>query len=287
MSEDDQSLVRSALNIYGDEVGRLLDAAQIPRAASPLFRPWGLVAYWDAEKIVAAFLKAESIPMQHWIDDRGQIVPVDGLLNDIRQQLSGTVITHVVLPHPPVSQSQVVAAAARHFADVERDMALGRLGNLAGVEHLEPALREFIADHPDPSKNVFVMMRFKENDQMSAIHRSIADSLAKLGFHAIRADDRDYTGELWTNVQVCMTGCQFGIAVFEDIDDRDFNPNVSLELGYMLASQKRCLILKEKRLPNLPADVLHRLYKDFDMFKIEETVAHQLDRWIRIDLRAT
>lgn len=109
-------------------------------------------------------------------------------------------------------------------------------------------------------------------------------TLNNYGFKALRADARDYTGELWSNIQVYMTGCQLGIAVFEDIEQRDFNPNVSLELGYMMAKQRRCLILKEKRLPNLPADVVHRLYKQFDMFDIERSVSREVANWVAIDL---
>jgi len=81
-----------------------------------------------------------------------------------------------------------------------------------------------------------------------------------------------------------MTCCRYGIAVFEDIERRDFNPNVSLELGYMLGRRKRSLILKERRLPNLPADVVHRLYKPFDMFAISDTVSREVNRWIEVDL---
>lgn len=128
------------------------------------------------------------------------------------------------------------------------------------------------------------MMRFLETDQMREIHEGITAELADRDYQGIRADDRDYTGELWSNVEVCMIGCSLGIAVFEDIEQREFNPNVSLELGYMLGRQKRCLLLKERRLPDLPADVVHRLYKPFDAFNIEETVRAQIGRWIEVDL---
>ncbi len=288
MSEADQTLVRQSLDRFADNVARILDNANAPREVSPIFRQWGLVVVWDAEKLVALFTKPSGMRTQQWIDERSQIIPVPTIIDEITTNLSVEIVSTVVLPIPTATPGeQHSAAAMHHLAELERASALGRLGDLRGLEHLEPALREFIADHPDPERSAFVMMRFRETEQMNSIHAAIRDTLEPLGFHAIRADDRDYTGELWTNVQVCMTGCSLGIAVFEDIDDRDFNPNVSLELGYMLARHKRCLILKERRLPALPADVVHRLYKDFDMFKIGETISHQVDRWLRIDLRAT
>ncbi len=128
------------------------------------------------------------------------------------------------------------------------------------------------------------MMRFIETSQMAEIYTSIKESCSSYGFHAVRADDRDYTGELWSNIEVYMTCCHYGVAIFEDIEKRDFNPNVSLELGYMLGRRRRTLILKEERLPNLPADVIHRLYKPFDMFRIPESVSREVRRWIEVDL---
>lgn len=168
--------------------------------------------------------------------------------------------------------------------EVERANRLGRLGDLTGLSHLEPDLRRFLEDHPNPDRNVFVMMRFIDSTQMNETYQTIKDTCSAYGFDAVRADDRDYTGELWSNIEVYMTCCHYGVAVFEDIEQRDFNPNVSLELGYMLGRRKRSLILKEKRLPNLPADVVHRLYKPFDMFSIAESVSREVRRWIEVDL---
>ena len=163
--------------------------------------------------------------------------------------------------------------------------ALGKLGDIQHVRHLENDLRRFLEDHPEPSRNVFVMMRFSDTAQMKQIHQAIVDGLKEHGMNAVRADDRDYTGELWSNIEVYLTGCQYGIAVFEDIDQRDFNPNVSLELGYLMGRGKRTLLLKEKRLPKVPTDVVHRLYKEFDGYDIENSIKREVGQWISRDLR--
>src|SRR4051794_33263445 len=128
------------------------------------------------------------------------------------------------------------------------------------------------------------MMRFLQSQQLNDIYEAIKSAFASRGFHAVRADDRDFTGELWSNIEVYMACCNLGVAVFEDIEQRDFNPNVSLELGYMLGRRKRCLLLKEQRLPNLPADVVHRLYKPFDMFDISTSITREILRWVDVDL---
>lgn len=163
--------------------------------------------------------------------------------------------------------------------------ALGKLGDIEHVRHLEPYLRKFLEDHPEPSRNVFIMMRFSDSDQMKQIHNAIVAGLAEHGLNAVRADDRDYTGEVWSNIEVYLTGCQYGVAVFEDIEKRDFNPNVSLELGYLMGRAKRSLLLKEKRLPNMPSDVVHRLYKEFDGYDIENSIKREIGNWITRDLR--
>lgn len=160
--------------------------------------------------------------------------------------------------------SRGMGVAVAHANEVETMNALGKVGDIAHVRHLEPYLRNFLDDHPEPGRNVFIMMRFSVTDQMKQIHDAIVTGLAEHGMNAVRADDRDYTGDLWSNIEVYLTGCQYGIAVFENIDQRDYNPNVSLELGYLMGRAKRTLLLKEKRLPNMPSDVVHRLYKEFD-----------------------
>ena len=90
-----------------------------------------------------------------------------------------------------------------------------------------------------------------------------------------------------SQVRLYMKGCKRGIVVFEDIDEREYNPNVSLELGYMFALEKRCLLLKEERMPNLPTDVCGYLYKNFDHMNIEETISAQIREWVEKDLGIT
>jgi len=241
----------------------------------------------DAEKVVAAFSQLTGgMASLHWLDRRTELFPPSELERAVREQLGHRVTALVTLPLPEATDREPVLelAARQHAADVERASRLGRLGDLTGVAHLEPHLREFLNDYPDPERNAFVMMRFLASPQLDEVHEAIKGTLAARGFHAVRADDRDYTGELWSNIEVYMTCCRLGVAVFEDIESRDFNPNVSLELGYMLGRRKRCLILKEQRLPDLPADVVHRLYKPFDMFDVTASVNREVARWIDVDL---
>jgi nucleoside 2-deoxyribosyltransferase len=78
-----------------------------------------------------------------------------------------------------------------------------------------------------------------------------------------------------------MHGCGFGIAVFERLEEESFNPNVSLEVGYMLALGKPVLILKYKTLKKIQTDLIGRLYKEFDPQNPKETIPEKVLRWLK------
>jgi nucleoside 2-deoxyribosyltransferase len=128
------------------------------------------------------------------------------------------------------------------------------------------------------------MMRFHSTPQMDALHHAIKATLSSRGLDGIRADDRDYTGEIWRNILLCMSGCNLGIAVFEDIDMQDHDQNVTLELGYMMALGHRYLILKEIHSPALPTTLSNVFYKPFNRDDIQGSVARSIDRWLTVDL---
>ena len=134
-------------------------------------------------------------------------------------------------------------------------------------------------------RNVFVMMRYRSEKHFSEIESSIRVALSRYGLIARLAKDGSVVDDLWENITNYMRFCRFGIAVFEDIDEREFNPNISLELGYMYALNKRCLLLKEKRMPRLPVDICGRIYRDFDALNIQASIQEQVSEWCVRDLR--
>jgi hypothetical protein len=153
---------------------------------------------------------------------------------------------------------------------------------IPGYEGLQPYLDRFFQDHPDYEHNVFVMMRFREEPHYVSLFEIIRRTLAGYGLKALRVDMRSYPDDddLWANIVVYMMGCARGIAIFDDFEDRDFNPNVAIEYGFMRALSKRVLILKEQRMPRVPADVTGSRFRPFDMMRLEETVARQVEAWL-------
>lgn len=151
------------------------------------------------------------------------------------------------------------------------------------TENIGNLEKEFLSHYPY-DKNIFIMMRYEDSEILSVIESTIRNSISSLGLQAHFAKDKSFSDILWENVQLYMNCCRFGIAVFEQIDNKNFNPNISVELGYLLAQNKRCLLLKEQRLITLPSDITGYLYKEIDMFNIEKTITEQINKWIVVDL---
>jgi nucleoside 2-deoxyribosyltransferase len=82
------------------------------------------------------------------------------------------------------------------------------------------------------------------------------------------------------NVQTYRHRCGFRIAVLERIEADDFNPNVSLEIGYMLAQRKPVLLLKDGTLRQLHTDLVGRLYRHFDFQRPAKTILIHLKNWL-------
>lgn len=279
--------MKESLDALAAGVETELAARGLSRHASPMWQHWDLFCIADSTQWWFAFLESKGgIQLVRYLDLRQQTLNEGRLRQMFAQQLGqhALVIFHGSVPPtvgfvPPDIQGQIVA----HADEVEHRAKVGDA--LQDAPHLQPFVGEFLGDHPDRARNVFIMMRFQPSDQLHTAHEALVTTLAERGLHAIRADDRDYTGDLWSNIELCMRLSSYGIAIFEDIDSRDFNPNVSLELGYMLGTAKRVLILKEKRLPTLPADVVHKLYRPWDSYKPAETVSAEVGAWIDRDLR--
>jgi nucleoside 2-deoxyribosyltransferase len=73
-----------------------------------------------------------------------------------------------------------------------------------------------------------------------------------------------------------MHGCDFGIAIFDEVEEHTFNPNIAFETGYMFGLEKPVLLLKDRRLRTLPSDLLGLLYKEFDPDNVRDTVPQKI-----------
>jgi len=146
---------------------------------------------------------------------------------------------------------------------------------------IRESLHQFQLDFPDPRKVAFVIMRFGETRAHVDIDSGIKEALDVFKITGIRADEKQYHDDLFHNVLTYMHGCGFGIAVFERIEEETFNPNISLEVGYMLALRKPLCILKDRTLKTLHSDLMGRLYRVFDPLDPRATIYAQIAPWLR------
>lgn len=164
------------------------------------------------------------------------------------------------------------------------------LPELGAPPSLVPALRDFLAKHPF-DKNVFGMTRFPGEDDSELgdpvkgaldVARSACEAHG-LQFHL--ASDRAIDDDLWANVAAHMWACRYGIAFFEDLatPTRGINYNLTIEVGGMLTTGRRCALLKDSSIDRMPTDLVGKIYKAVQLKK-PKTVETAIHDWIREDL---
>lgn len=146
--------------------------------------------------------------------------------------------------------------------------------------YIETYLKKFYHDHPIFERNVFLIMRFKDESPFPEIVDSIKKVCQENGLELLRADDKEYTNDLWDNVLTYLYGCGSAIAVFDQINSRDFNPNIALEVGFLLSQGKPVLLLKDKAIEVMPTDIVGKIYREFNTYSSKQTVPPQVTKWI-------
>jgi hypothetical protein len=147
--------------------------------------------------------------------------------------------------------------------------------------HIRESLQRFREDYPDPLTVAFIVMQFHDTKAHEQIALAIKEGLAAHGITGVRADEKEYHEDLFYNIVTYMYGCGMGVVVFESIEAKDFNPNVSLEVGYMYALGKKLCLLKDRKLTALHSDLTGKLYREFDPYDPDGTIPSQLSRWLK------
>jgi hypothetical protein len=164
------------------------------------------------------------------------------------------------------------------------------LPELGAPPSLIPVLHDFLQEHPF-DRNVFGMTRFPDEEQADPIDpvkpaldiaRQVC-ALHGLEFHL--ASDRAMHDDLWTNITAHMWASRYGIGFFEDLASpkRGVNYNLTIEVGAMLMTGRRCALLKDESIDRMPTDLVGKIYKAIELDK-PASVATALHGWIRDDL---
>jgi hypothetical protein len=135
---------------------------------------------WDPQAVWCVFAPNTGGAAQiDWLE-HASILADATLREEAAKQRGWTQVEIVRLPHPgsPGEDAQIEEVARAYVAAAKMSARLTRLGDVTGVEHLEPQLRQLLDDHPDPARNVFVMMRFHPSPQLQSVHTAIVQTLA-------------------------------------------------------------------------------------------------------------
>jgi len=149
------------------------------------------------------------------------------------------------------------------------------------LSDLRDPLTKFYKDHRQNNKCAFLMMKYEDSPLQSKIVQQLRILFKKNGLELLRADDRYYSDDLLTNIRTYMHGCGFGVAIFDRINSEEFNPNVSLEIGYMMALKKPILFLKDITLKSLQTDLVGKLYEEFDFQNPKKSFDKSVSKWLK------
>lgn len=152
-----------------------------------------------------------------------------------------------------------------------------------GFEYIEPLVRKFLADYPHVDRNVFVMMPFT-SPYTESIYKAVSDEVSAHGLIPLRANQRSFSQILWWNIVTYMLGSSYGIVIYEPKEGIPFNPNVSIEAGFMLALDRPVLFLANSELKGLPVDFSGHIFKTYALTSLNQTVKEAVKDWIAHDL---
>lgn len=211
------------------------------------------------------------------------------------------VIEVVIFPCKYIKYSQLIEHQAKFkiddlefFSTPSVELAKDIGASLKGEEIQEPnvvdkekippeivkSLHDFRNSYPSPKKVGFILMPFEKSEGYDIILKTIKNVLQENGCFGVRADDRIFHNDVLYNILTYLHGCDFGIALFDKSEITTFNPNVSLEVGFLLALNKPVFLLKDQNLPMLQSDLAGKLYFEFDPQDIEKTISPMLKKWL-------
>lgn len=176
-------------------------------------------------------------------------------------------------------KGKIYDAVDSNFAEEESSPPVSALAQPHPPE-IAMSLDRLRAKYPDPKKVGFLVMRFTAAKPFAKIVEIIKKTGEEHGLKIIRADENEFHADLWGNVRTHLHGCGFGIAIYERIETNEPNANVGLEVGYLMAMNKPVLLLKDKTVETLQADLAGKLYKQFDPHDPEGTIPAQLTKWL-------
>jgi hypothetical protein len=135
-------------------------------------------------------------------------------------------------------------------------------------------------------RNVFGISRYprdRADDPMSRTFETARSVLGEFGLTLHLAADRAVTDELWSNIAALMWACRYGVVIIEDCVGEGVNRNALIELGAMLMTGRRCVLLKDTTVARVPTDLIGHIRRDVDL-RDQSSVDGALRDWCAKDL---
>lgn len=191
----------------------------------------------------------------------------------IRHLMEGTT-DKALMALEQIAEEPALAAVPHHL--IPPELAPGQFHEGIG---------RFLEGHPF-ERNVFGISRYSrsDSDPMDQALSMSREACSQSGFEFHLASDRTVEDFLLSNVAACMWACRYGIAVLENRVGEGLNYNVVLEVGAMIATGRRCLLLKDSSCPDLPTDLVGHIYSSINL-EAPETVSDAVNSWLK-DLSA-
>jgi hypothetical protein len=151
------------------------------------------------------------------------------------------------------------------------------------------AIRRYIEDDHAFDTNVFCMTRFPrdEEDQLpDPVREVITLARAVMAEHGLTlhlASDAIIDDDLWGNVAAHGWASRYGIGLFEQRVAAFLNPNLIIEVGAMMMTGRRCALLRDVTVDQMPTDFVGQIYKGVDFGDLD-AVAKELHAWCASDL---
>lgn len=283
---EDQNMCNKLINAFGVEISKIGRMNQIPASQIALFQMNFLFVGKDVQDYHFAFVdKAGGNHINYRDLTNFGRVSIEQLNHQLRIEV-GEIHWAFAIPIASVldlSESTINILASQYISVILESIKqkTDKISDEAMVvPEISKEIEAFNAEYKG-RRTAFIIMQFSRTNAHEKLVKTIKNTLNKHGIIGLRADDKEYADDLFGNIKTYMHCCEFGIGVFERILADNFNPNVSIEVGYMMGLRKKVCLLKDQTLNNLPTDLMGKLYKPFDPQDIENTLPQQIEKWLK------
>ncbi len=286
LSDNEQQLCNHFVKKFGKNLAKLGRSYQIPASQLAIFKMNFLFIGKDTSDYHFVFVDKTGGNQINYKNLTGfGKVSTEQLIHQIRIEV-GEVHWATSIPVTTVSKisddkiEELASQYVKAILEAMKQKTEKISDDAITIPEIAKEIEAFNADHKG-KKTAFIIMQFSKTNAHDKIVQTIKDTLNNHGIVGLRADDKEYADNLFANIKTYMHCCDFGISVFERILEDNFNPNVSIEVGYMMGLRKNVCLLKDQTLKNLPTDLIGKLYKEFDPQDVGKTLPDQLEKWMK------